>query len=116
MLLRPNVECMVYPVKGVDEYGEDILGAGRREMCAVVKLTLGAEKTSVRADSSASRGAAHEFVADARLLFPSDSKIAVNDRVELGGYRLKVVSIFPRFGLDGEIDHYQVDLAVWGDG
>lgn len=78
-----------------------------------MKLTSTSEATSVRTDSSASRGASREIVADARLLFPQGSEVKIDDRVDVLGHSLKVVSVFPRQALGGRLDHYQVDLMVW---
>ena len=113
MRFRPNARCTVYPTLGSDIYGQELLDGGHEERCAVIKLTQSSQKTSVRTDSSASRGSAQEIHSDARILFTSASKIAVDDKVEVYGQSLRVVSVFPRYSLPGRLDHIQVDLNIW---
>lgn len=113
MSLRANATAKVTPTVGVDIYGKEQLGVSYTAKCAVVKLTQASEKTSVRTDSSASRGAAHEITADARLLFPPSSGVKIDDKVEVHGFSLKVISVFPRVSVTGRYDHDQVDLNVW---
>lgn len=83
------------------------------DRCAIIYLEGQDEKTSVRTDSSASRASAREKQARARLLFPKTSTIATGDRVELQNLKLRVIGVFPRHNLQGELDHYQVDLERW---
>lgn len=110
----PNQVCEIYsPSDEMNLYGESVGEVRRIEKCAIVKLTVGGEKTSVRADSSASRGAAREIVADARLLMMPNSKVEIGDRVVLLGQSLRVLDIFPRHNITGRLEHLQVDLDVW---
>ena len=81
--------------------------------CAVVKLEQTSEKSSVRADTSASRGNANEITAAARLLFLPPVDIAMDDIVVIRGIKLKVVNKQTRFDVFGRHDHNQVDLNAW---
>lgn len=87
-------------------------GVAKRVPCAIVHLTKGAEKTTVRADSSASRGNAEESVAAAKILFPTSVNIQVNDRFEIKGVYLRVVKIEPRNDVLGRHDHNEIDLEI----
>lgn len=98
---------------GADIYGREGLCAAKAGMCAVIKLTDGSEKTSVRTDSSATRGYGEEIIADARLLFLPNVSLFPNSQVTVGDIVLRVVSVRQRIDLDGRLDHYQVDLDVW---
>lgn len=114
MLLRPNVFCtIVRQDGGYDLYGQPLPGETIQTRCAVVKLIATVQKSSVRADSSASRGNAREIVADARLLFSPPIVPNIGDRVIVAGVDLRAVSVFPRFDVVGRLHHYQVDLNVW---
>lgn len=96
-----------------DEFGQPTFGPARPAKCAVVKFLVGREKTSVRADSSGSRGNAEEITADARLLFPPATKILIGDKVTLFDVDLRVLNFTPRLSVAGRLDHYQVDLERW---
>ena len=113
MRLRATVPCSITPTVGYDRYGKEQLGKSYTAKCAIVKLTQVSEPTSVRTDSSASRGAAREIIADARLLFPRTVDVNIDDKVEVMGMSLKVLSVFPRTTIGGQHDHNQVDLMVW---
>lgn len=110
----PNVACTIVSMDSpTDLYGQPTEQARVNTMCGVVRLEIGILKTSVRADSSASRGQAIERVAQSRLLFEPATKIKPNDRVIVNGFTLEVESIYPRHAIQGELDHWQVDLNLW---
>lgn len=107
----PNNHCYIRRVsKARDIRGERTYGPRERTPCAVVTLNLEIDKTSVRADSSGSRGRAEEEQGVARLLFPVYVKIADLDLVEVEGETLEVIQINPRRSVIGTLDHYEVDL------
>jgi hypothetical protein len=113
-MLRPNLHCTITKAgETYDGYGRPVLGKTVRSLCSVVKLMNSAEKTSVRADSSASRGSAAEITADARLLFSPLTNITVGDKVIVAGFELRVMNVAPRFDVHSRLDHYQVDANVW---
>lgn len=78
--------------------------------CAVVHLNKKSVPTSVRADSSASRGNARELTLYSKLLFPTAIVLEVNDKVEVDGYVLKCIHIEPRYAVSGQLDHYECDF------
>lgn len=116
MLFIPNLDCTIYPQTGLDLYGKPVFGDPIRERCAIIRLDVISTKTTVRADSSASRGAAEEMISSTRLLFTNDSKVQIGDKIVVSGQDLKVLSKFPRYSIAGEFDHWQVDAGIWGDG
>jgi hypothetical protein len=79
----------------------------------VVKLPLTSQKTPVRADSSASRGAADEDVIQGILLFKPAVAIAMGDRIQISGMELRVASLQPRWNVLGRHDHDEVGVEVW---
>lgn len=113
-LFRPNLDCLVRSRSGANVYGEETLGEARKARCAIVELHMRVVRSSVRADSSASRGSAREHEGEARLLFPTTVELNLDDQVEVAGYQLRVVGIFPRHNLQGVLDHMEVECATWG--
>ena len=110
----PNVACTIVSMdQPTDLYGQPVEGDHTSTKCGIVRLEVGVLKTSVRADSSASRGQAIEKVAQSRLLFLPETKIRPNDRVIVDGFTLEVESVYPRHTIQGELDHWQVDLKLW---
>ena len=115
MAFLPNTDCTVERADaGTDVYGQQSLGAAVTVRIAIVNLEITREKTSVRTDSSASRGNAEEAIATrVRLLFPADFEPKNGDRVTVLARELKVISVFPRLDIVGTLDHHQVDCDVW---
>ena len=112
---RPNINCR-FKHKLTNEFdinGQPLFGCWYKAKCGVVKLTSGAEETSVRADSSATRGKAEERVAEARLMFRPIVPIAIGDLVDIKGYRLEVIDIQPRYDVQGDHHHNQVECMTW---
>ena len=98
-----------------DIYGQRKLeSTAKKEMCGVIRLEAEQQQTSVRVDSSASRAHADEVRIQARILFEKTSVVAVGAKVEVQGHELEVRSVYKRNTVNGELDHYQVDLSIWG--
>lgn len=113
-MFRPNLKCKVAKQDGQTPTGAKKYSAWTDAPVAIVKLEQSSNKTSVRTDSSASRGTAQEILADARLLFPTFIKLKAGDRVSILGFELTVVSIFPRHAVTGRFDHWEVDCNIYG--
>lgn len=90
------------------------MSAPDKAKCNVVRLIVRSEKTSVRADSSASRGAGEELTSVSRLLFLPTVQLSIGDRVTVHGVQLKVETMHPRFDVRGRHHHNEVDLMIWG--
>lgn len=114
-MLIANVPCKVRKLAGYSNSGEPRHCAEKKDFCAVVYYRTNSDKTSVRADSTASRGAAEQLEASVRLLMLPDSDIDVDSLVSLEGRSevLIVDGVDPRYDTDGEIHHFQVDLRIW---
>jgi hypothetical protein len=107
-------ECWLSSANGTyDKYGNERIGPERKATCAIVKFAVRSEKSTVRADSSGSRGAAQETIVDAVLLFKPFFKIDLDDCVRIGTTRMRVVSVTPRYLITGGVDHNQVECVVW---
>ena len=118
--IRPKTPCyIVSHIEQFDGHGRVKLKATRkRTKCAIVSLYDAAGKTTVRADSSASRGRAEEHLSDARLLFKPNVEIKIGDVVVIpvkGGdsVSIKITSIFRRPDIEGAIHHIDVEGDRW---
>lgn len=113
MSFRPNINALLEPVaQETDAYGQKSFGAAVTVRCASVSLKVKSEKTSVRADSSASGGQAEETLGTARFLF-LPGVVKLDDRVTVLGVRFRVLSVFPRISVGGKHDHDEVDCEAW---
>ncbi|MEO9387053.1 MULTISPECIES: hypothetical protein [Chromobacterium] len=81
--------------------------------CSVVRLLDGVGKSTVRADSSGSRGFAEEETLVGRLLLLPQADVQNEDIIEVVGRRMRVACVFPRFDVMGKLDHLQVDCVAW---
>lgn len=109
-----RVRCQIARATGrFDDSGNELYGADRPAVCAVVKLNSRSEKSTVRADSSGSRGAAQEVLADVVLLFKPNAAPQLDDRITVGDMRVTVTARMPRYLVTGGIDHYQVECEKW---
>ncbi len=115
-MFRPNQTCRIQLASGkTDLYGQPTPGRTITERCAVVKLLLTNEKSSVRADSSASRGNANEMQAVSVVLLAPTTRAAIDDILEIAGHKLRIMGYFPRFDVTGRLDHVQVEAHVWSN-
>lgn len=112
-LFQPNLDCQIRRLSATNVYGEEELGQPVSARCAVIKLRRFVETSSVRADSSASRGTAREIQIEGKLLFPYDTVILENDQVEVSGMKVRVIGVFLRHDLRGNPDHQEVEVSSW---
>ena len=113
-MFRPNIHCLISRLTGdYDIHGQPAHEPAKSAWCAVVRLSTGRKKTSVRADSSASRGNAIEEVSDAKILFMPFEPVGDGDKIEVSGVTLRVIRVEQRFSVTGLLDHYEVDCEVW---
>jgi hypothetical protein len=101
-------------LKGRNKYGEPIYTGPIPVRCSIIHLKASSEKTTVRADSSASRGSAEEEIADAKLLLPPALHVFLGDHFTINGFELLVTKIEPRYNVLGKHDHNEIDFAVAG--
>lgn len=78
-----------------------------------VNLIIKDLKTTVRADSSASRGAADETTSTAKILVPAAVTINRGDKFSFQGQDYRVTTIHNRFSVFGEFDHQECDMQAW---
>ena len=111
-ILFPNVPATLRQQQGYDLQGKPAWGRGVAIKVAIVTLKNKVERSSVRADSSASRGRIEETRADGIVLVPAGIEIGLQDRLSLLGATYEVASVFPRVELNGQLGHSQVELRI----
>jgi len=109
----PNLIGQLYRREAYNRYGQARHGDAVACPFAFVNISIGAEKTSVRADSSASRGAADEMLAErAKILVAKFISISVGDKFAFEGQSYLVQAVHARRNVFGRIDHFECDLEL----
>lgn len=115
MLFKPNLDCLIHVASDkTDGYGRSLPAVQVKERCAIVNLNLGAQKTSVRADSSATRGNAEEMVATGEILLTRNTKASHNDVIEIYGIKYLITGKSPQVSVRGVLDHWLITVVTWG--
>lgn len=109
-----NASCKVQTSTGFNAFGEPQWGTPTAELCSIVRLQPKMSHTTVRADSSMSRGHGDEAVlGSCRLLLSPTTQARLGSLIELTAglttIRFKVTSMEPRMDALGPIDHYEVE-------
>lgn len=110
----PNLPCIVGKKRKANLYGEAGVGATYPERCAIVKYKEESVHTTVRADSGATRSHADEFVTQNRILVAATTKAALDDRLEVIGFKIRIKAMRPRYNVVGQLDHYEIEGEEWG--
>lgn len=113
MTVKPNITCKHSRQDGYDINSKPKYTEPKSIKCAVVKYKSTSQKTTVRADSSASRGRNQEMIYSTIILFDAKTDIRMDDVIEIFGEKLIVESIERRFDIGGKLDHYECGLNVW---
>lgn len=85
-----QAEMAIYRLGSKNVYGEAQLQFVRKTNVGVVKFEQSNEKSSVRADSSGSRGKANMELFDVVLVVPLEAAVQLDDVLILEGLKLKV--------------------------
>jgi hypothetical protein len=109
----PNIRCWIRPMMTANVYGESQLGSAIHELCSVVRLRKMVVHTTVRSDSSATRGHADENEANCVILLGPKTKAKQGDQLEAAGVKVRINDIQPRFGVMGQLEHYEVRGEFW---
>jgi hypothetical protein len=113
MAFTPNLVGYIQRKNGFNVHGEAILSSPVPCQFAVVNSKSQSEKTSVRADSSASRGMADEITTGlGRILVARHELINIGDYFSFDGDMYEVTSRHVRRSVFGEVDHYECDIKV----
>lgn len=115
-MFRANQNCVILVSSGKNDiYGQPLPSVRVRERCSVVKLDISSIRSTVRADSSASRGNAREIEADAVILLTKNTVAQINDVIEIAGANLRITTRHPRFNVAGELDHIETHCIIWSE-
>lgn len=112
-MFQHNMIGRLSPLTGRDGYAREIYGTPIDCPFGAVNLEVGTQKTSVRADSSASRGAADEIATmRAKILVVPYVTIKIGDRFEFDGITYRIQSKHTRRSVLGNIDHFECSMEI----
>jgi hypothetical protein len=110
-MFRPNRFCEIYRKKqSYNIYGEDEYNDKEIIPFALIKLNLKTTATTVRTDSSASRGLAEEYRATSKILTPTSVNPNFGDKIIINCYTFEVSGVEPRYHVLGHQDHWELVL------
>lgn len=109
-MFRPNAIGALRRVVGRDVQNRETLGPEIECPFAPVKLSRDVERTTVRADSSATRGQADEVVSASKILVVAYVQPRLGDRFIYNGQTWKISAVHPRTSVAGVLDHYECDM------
>ncbi len=113
-MFAPNVVGQISRILGRDVHARPTFSEPTSCPFGIVNLNVGAEKTVVRADSSASRGSADETAAlRAKILIVPYVAVEIGDRFEFEGMVFKIASKHVRRSVTGTVDHFECDLEMY---
>lgn len=106
-------KCNLLRRSGRNVYGQASYAPAVEIDCAIVKLTRDGERTSRRADASATIGAAREEVSAGRILVLPHESVAIGDVIEVASMKVEVAAVHPMHDACGYLDHWQLELRSW---
>jgi hypothetical protein len=102
-----------------DAYGKALYAEPVSIRFALVRFDTKTEDSTVRADSSATRGNVKEYHASGRILVDKRYKPGFGDLVAFDGKVFRIKEREPRYNVLGKLDHYECDLEkaedIYGD-
>lgn len=112
-MFRPNQIGTLKVVLSRDVHGRPIFSEPKACPFAAISLTVQSIKTSVRADSSASRGAADQTsTKSASILVAKTVQISNGDHFGFRGLNYLITSKHERFTVGGALDHFQCEMKL----
>ena len=113
MAFTPNLVGQIQRKAGYTIDGQSMLSVPVKCQFSIVNAKRQQEKTSVRADSSASRGMSDEITTGlGRILVARHEDIQIGDIFSFDGDSYEVNSKHVRRSVSGEIDHFECDIEV----
>ena len=109
----PQMKGQLKSPNGYTATGDATYGKPRQVGVSVVRLETMVRPTSIRTDKSGSQGRSDEMVLDGRLLLDNGSSPKGGDLIEVRGITYEIVDVYPRYDMDGLINHFQVDVKRW---
>ncbi|MBX4911362.1 hypothetical protein HJA82_29050 [Rhizobium bangladeshense] len=110
-MFMPNRTGSLMRKTGRNLEGEETYGDPVDIGLSVVNLAHSSQKTSVRSDSSASRGQADEMVTQHGKILAKET-LGVDDLLSLSGSVFRVIGMHPRYTVLGIFDHNEIFLEL----
>ena len=107
-VITMNVPCYVSSIGSLDAFGQPRMTAKRKTKCAVIRLEIVNQHSTVRADSASTKGHADDMVAHLHILVSSKEAIGINDTVQVRGNDFLINSYRLRFDALGRADHIEL--------
>lgn len=98
-----------------DRYGQASYSAPVSVRFALVRYDTKIEDTTVRADSSATKGNTKEYKASGRILIEKRFTPKHGDMILLEDRVFKIKEVEPRYNVLGKLDHYECDFEKCED-
>lgn len=115
-MFRPNtVASLLRKDAKRNIHGKESFQAPVPLPCAVVSLADRVVESSVRADSTASRGAAEQEVLQAKILIPIHVAVKKGDVIKVLGRLVEISSVHPRNDVFGRPHHQEIGGNIKGD-
>lgn len=112
-MFEPNLVGKLSRMTGRDVHSRPSFAEAIDCPFGIVNMQITAQKTSVRADSSASRGSTDEFAAErARILIANFVQVAVGDKFMFDGLTYHITSKHTRRSIMGTVDHFECDMEI----
>jgi hypothetical protein len=112
----PNQTCHIRRKSTqINLYGEYTYGAKETIHFALVRFDNKQEDSTVRADSSATRGNIKEFHASGRILVAKNHNPLSGDLVIINKTVFEIKEVEPRYNVLGKLDHWECDLKKYAD-
>jgi hypothetical protein len=111
----PNRIAFIRRKGSTDMYGQYTFGQKEAIHYALVRYDTSVQDSTVRADSSATRGNIKEYHASGRILVHKMHKPKHGDLVVVEGKVFQIKEVEPRFNVLGILDHWEVDLEKFED-
>lgn len=112
-MFEPNLTGQLSRVVGRDVHARATYSDPTDCPFAIVNMDIGAAKTIVRADSSASRGSADERAAmRAKILIAPYVEVKIGDRFEFDGLAFVISSRHVRRSVMGNVDHFECAMEL----
>ncbi|MFA9261786.1 MAG: hypothetical protein ACEQSB_00300 [Undibacterium sp.] len=111
-MFYPNRVGFLASRTGYDVFARPSFSPEMEVPFASVTLKEIAQKTSVRADSSASRGSADEVYSKVKILMPAYVNAYIGDTFRQDLSKYAISAKHPRYSVFGTLDHFEYDLEI----
>ena len=113
-MFRPNTTCTISSANGqTDVYGSPLVSVTLIEGCSIAKMVIDEKRSSLRADTSASRGNAREIESNTVILLTKSTQAQIDDYIAVAGNQFRIMSMSPKHDIIGNLDHYEASCEYW---